>query len=66
MDRKTTWPELVGQIGQSAASTIENENRLVNTRIILEGTIIPLVYICDRVLVWVNNDGIIVRSPTIG
>ncbi|XP_076934982.1 glu S.griseus protease inhibitor-like [Bidens hawaiensis] len=63
---KTSWPELVGETGQSAANTIENENRLVDAQIILDGTIIPLIYICDRVLVWVNDNGIVVRTPTIG
>nr|XP_043630848.1 glu S.griseus protease inhibitor-like [Erigeron canadensis] len=63
---KTSWPELVGETGTSAASTIENENPLVDARIILEGTIITQVYICDRVLVWVNDRGITVRTPMIG
>ncbi|KAM0069404.1 putative proteinase inhibitor I13, potato inhibitor I [Helianthus debilis subsp. tardiflorus] len=63
---KTSWPELVGETGESAANVIENENRLVHTRIILEGTPITRLYICDRVLVWVNNKGITVRTPTIG
>ncbi|KAF5775681.1 putative proteinase inhibitor I13, potato inhibitor I [Helianthus annuus] len=63
---KISWPELVGETGESAADVIENENRLVHTRIILEGTLINRLYICDRVLVWVNNKGITVRTPTIG
>ncbi|KAK1418843.1 hypothetical protein QVD17_27990 [Tagetes erecta] len=63
---KTSWPELVGETGECAANTIKKENKLVNTRIILEGTIIPLIYICDRVLVWVDNEGITVTTPTIG
>ncbi|KAJ0851421.1 putative proteinase inhibitor I13, potato inhibitor I [Helianthus annuus] len=40
---KTSWPELVGETGECAATTIKNENPLVNTRIILEGTVIPLI-----------------------
>ncbi|KAJ0860612.1 putative proteinase inhibitor I13, potato inhibitor I [Helianthus annuus] len=63
---KTSWPELVGETGECAATTIKNENPLVNTRIILEGTVIPLIYICDRVLIWVNDKGITIQTPTIG
>nr|GEV17579.1 proteinase inhibitor I13 [Tanacetum cinerariifolium] len=63
---KTSWPELVGEIGKSSAITIENENLLVNTIIIQQGTIIPLIYMCNRVLVWVNDEGLTIRIPRIG
>ena len=63
---KTSWPELVGEIGESSAIKIENENLLVNTVIIQQGTIIPSIYICNRVIVWVNDDGLTIRTPRIG
>ncbi|KAI3700759.1 hypothetical protein L2E82_45397 [Cichorium intybus] len=66
MEGKTSWPELVGEDGQYAVTIIEKENPLVNAETILEGTIIIQIYICDRVLVWVNKEGVVVSTPTIG
>ncbi|MFS7925939.1 putative proteinase inhibitor I13, potato inhibitor I [Helianthus anomalus] len=63
---KTSWPELVGEEGDCAVNIIEKENIKVNAQVIAEGTIIPEIYICDRVLVWVNKEGIVVSTPTIG
>ena len=63
---KTSWPELVGEEGECAVTTIEKENKLVNAQIIAEGTIIIEIYICDRVLVWVNDNGIVVTTPVVG
>ncbi|KAL7608864.1 inhibitor of trypsin and hageman factor [Lactuca sativa] len=63
---KTSWPELVGEDGDCAVTTIEKENKLVNAQTILEGTIILQIYICDRVYVWVNKKGIVISTPTIG
>ncbi|KAI3693092.1 hypothetical protein L6452_32922 [Arctium lappa] len=63
---KTSWPELVGETGECAATTIKKENPLVTTRIIAVGTIIPMIYICDRVLIWINDEGITESTPTIG
>ncbi|KAL8238550.1 hypothetical protein R6Q59_015117 [Mikania micrantha] len=63
---KTSWPELVGEEGECAVKIIEKENTLVDAQIIAEGTIIIQIYICDRVLVWVNKKGLVVSTPTIG
>ncbi|GKB45447.1 syntaxin-related protein KNOLLE [Tanacetum coccineum] len=63
---KTSWPELVGEKGECAVTTIEKENELVHAQIIAEGTIIIEIYICDRVLVWVNDNGIVVTTPKVG
>ncbi|PWA37193.1 proteinase inhibitor I13 [Artemisia annua] len=63
---KTSWPELVGEEGECAVTTIEKENELVHAQIIAEGTIIIEIYICDRVLVWVNDNGIVVTTPKVG
>ncbi|KAL8210277.1 hypothetical protein R6Q57_007009 [Mikania cordata] len=63
---KTSWPELVGEEGECAVKIIEKENTLVYAQIIAEGTMIVQIYICDRVLVWVNKKGLVVSTPTIG
>ncbi|KAL7608866.1 hypothetical protein Lser_V15G14013 [Lactuca serriola] len=66
MEGKTSWPELVGEDGECAIMTIEKENTLVNAQTIIEGTAIPEIYRCDRVLVWINEHDIVVSSPMVG
>ncbi|KAI3829094.1 hypothetical protein L1987_03208 [Smallanthus sonchifolius] len=63
---KTSWPELVGEEGECAVKIIEKENTLVYTEIIADGTIIPWIYICNRVIVWVDEKGIVARTPIVG
>ncbi|CAH1412303.1 unnamed protein product [Lactuca virosa] len=66
MEGKISWPELVGEDRECAVITIEKENALVNAETIVEGTIIPEIYICDRVLVWINENDIVVSTPMVG
>ncbi|XVE68857.1 hypothetical protein DITRI_Ditri09bG0103400 [Diplodiscus trichospermus] len=63
---KSSWPELVGKKGEDAAATIEKQNPHVDAEIVLEGTIVPQDFLCTRVRVWVNTDGIVTRVPIIG
>ncbi|EOY18701.1 hypothetical protein QUC31_006387 [Theobroma cacao] len=63
---KSSWPELVGKKGEDAAARIEKENPHVNAVIVLEGTFVTLEFLCTRVRVWVNTDGIVTRVPIIG
>ncbi|KAH7522165.1 hypothetical protein FEM48_Zijuj07G0109300 [Ziziphus jujuba var. spinosa] len=63
---KIQWPELVGKEGKEAEQTIERENPLVNAIIVDEDTVVPANFRCDRVWVWVNASGIVIRVPIIG
>ncbi|XVF83182.1 hypothetical protein PTKIN_Ptkin16aG0113400 [Pterospermum kingtungense] len=63
---KSSWPELFGTNGEEAAATIERENPNVDAQIILEGTFVLAIYLCNRVYVWVDTNGIVTRVPTIG
>ncbi|KAL4199979.1 hypothetical protein AMTRI_Chr03g54050 [Amborella trichopoda] len=63
---KSSWPELVGTNGEDAEKTIERENPLVDARIVTEGSSVDLQFRCDRVWVWVNEDGTVTRVPDIG
>ncbi|KAK8693968.1 hypothetical protein V6N13_071534 [Hibiscus sabdariffa] len=63
---KNSWPELVGTNGESAKATIERENRNVGAIVVRDGTIVTGDFRCDRVWVWVNSNGRVVRAPTIG
>ncbi|KAI3897273.1 hypothetical protein MKX03_036623 [Papaver bracteatum] len=53
---KSSWPELVGYNGETAARIIERENPNVNA----------IVWLCDRVWVFVNGAGKVVETPIIG
>uniref|UniRef100_A0A6N2NID7 Uncharacterized protein n=1 Tax=Salix viminalis TaxID=40686 RepID=A0A6N2NID7_SALVM len=63
---KSSWPELLGADGKSAAATIERENPLVKPIIVPEGSGIIENFRCDRVWVWVDKYGIVYIVPVIG
>ncbi|KAI3449738.1 hypothetical protein Pfo_006403 [Paulownia fortunei] len=65
-DCKNSWPELVGANGEKAAAVIEAENRNVNAIVLKDGTPVTRDFRCDRVWVWVNDDGVVIRTPRIG
>ncbi|KAJ0809617.1 putative proteinase inhibitor I13, potato inhibitor I [Helianthus annuus] len=62
---KNSWPELVGKTGVVAAAIIEKENPLVNAIVLLDGTPVTMDFRCDRVRVWVNTEGVVIRTPVI-
>ncbi|XP_022991207.1 glu S.griseus protease inhibitor-like isoform X1 [Cucurbita maxima] len=63
---KMMWPELLGARGEEARSRIEKENPYVDAAIVREGRVVTLDIRCDRVRVWVNEDGIVTRVPFVG
>ncbi|KAA8527727.1 hypothetical protein F0562_035404 [Nyssa sinensis] len=63
---KSSWPELVGVQGETATATIERENPLVTALIVLEGSPVTPDFRCDRVRVYVNENGIVTLVPAIG
>ncbi|KAL3849943.1 hypothetical protein ACJIZ3_011825 [Penstemon smallii] len=63
--RKNEWPELVGAKGEAAAAVIERENPHVNAIVLKDGTPVTRDFRCDRVWVWVDKHGIVVRPPRI-
>lgn len=64
---KQSWPGLVGYKGKDAAHIIEDENhRVVIIVIIVIGTNVSDDFRCDRVRIWVNKRGVVVRVPQVG
>ncbi|KAI3668057.1 hypothetical protein L6452_43132 [Arctium lappa] len=63
---KNSWPELVGKKGEAAATKIEKENPHVDAIVLLDGTPTTRDFRCDRVWVWVDSHGTVLRSPRIG
>ncbi|KDP21344.1 hypothetical protein JCGZ_21815 [Jatropha curcas] len=63
---KSSWPELLGANGKAAAATIEKENGNVDAILVKEGSSVILDFRCDRVWVWVNENGVVTRVPIIG
>lgn len=63
---KKSWPELVGANGESAATVIERQNRNVDAIVVKDGTSVIENFSCNRVWVWVNDCGVVIRTPVIG
>ncbi|KAM7462939.1 hypothetical protein LguiA_031060 [Lonicera macranthoides] len=63
---KNEWPELCGTEGNSAVATIATENGSVNPMIVKEGMVVTPDIRCDRVRVWVNDNGFVTRVPVVG
>ncbi|KAL0395249.1 UNVERIFIED_CONTAM: Proteinase inhibitor [Sesamum latifolium] len=63
---KSAWPELVGVSGEIAVKTIEEENSLITAIIVPPSQpFIPGDFRCDRVFVFVDDEGIVERTPRI-
>ncbi|KAG6732659.1 hypothetical protein I3842_01G189300 [Carya illinoinensis] len=63
---KSSWPELVGVKGNVAEATIERQNPLVDAVIVPKGSSVITDFRCDRVWVWVDENGIVYQVPVIG
>ncbi|KAI5315837.1 hypothetical protein L3X38_045013 [Prunus dulcis] len=63
---KSSWPELVGEYGEVAAAKIEQEKPDVHAIVIPEGTIITQELRCNRVRVWVDENGVVTTVPRVG
>ncbi|KAL2238011.1 UNVERIFIED_CONTAM: Glu S.griseus protease inhibitor, partial [Sesamum indicum] len=62
---KSSWPELVGVCGEIAAKTIEKENSLVTVLLVPPG-IPDRALRCERVIVYVDEKGIVTSVPGLG
>ncbi|KAK3172188.1 hypothetical protein Dsin_033200 [Dipteronia sinensis] len=60
---KGSWPELLGAQGVVAAATIKRENPLVSVQFVPEGSLVTTDFVCNRVRVWVDTEGIVIEAP---
>jgi hypothetical protein len=71
-DAESSWPkkDLVGMTGQDAKFAVlaGGDGTLIaeNVHILPEDSMVTMDYRVDRVRIFVNADGIVVRQPTIG
>jgi hypothetical protein len=64
---KIHWPELVGLPAQESINRILSDRPdLVSVLSIPQGSMVTCDYREDRVRVYIDSNGIVVRAPTIG
>lgn len=63
---KFSWPELLGMNGEAAANIIMAENQNVKAKTVAEDSSVTGDFRCERVRVFVNDQGIVIRVPRIG
>ncbi len=67
MSSRKTWPELVGKTGEEAKEVILNSGAGVDdVQIIPDGSMVTMDYRQDRVRIFVDANGIVVRAPMVG
>jgi hypothetical protein len=67
MATKTSWPELVGQIGTDAEATIKAERPDLNqVKVLNEKAPVTMDYREDRVRIFVDADNKVVSAPNVG
>lgn len=57
---------MVGVKGEVAAATIVRENPKLGADIVKEGMMVTMDLRCDRVRVWVDQNGFVKQTPQIG
>ena len=65
-EEKGSWPALVGLPAEGAVETIKRENPLLKIFVLKEGTPVTRDFRRDRIRIWVDEEGKVVRSPQIG
>ncbi|EYU40892.1 hypothetical protein MIMGU_mgv1a017848mg [Erythranthe guttata] len=63
---KNFWPELLGANGYAAAAVIERQNPNVNAVVSTNPTPTTRDFRCDRVWIWVDANGVVLRAPRAG
>ncbi|GJP55632.1 hypothetical protein CLOM_g14578 [Closterium sp. NIES-68] len=65
-DQPKSWPDLVGIPGTEAREKILAEDPTLQVGIVRPGMMVTMDYRMDRVRIYVDKDGIVLRPPTLG
>ncbi|KAL7113052.1 hypothetical protein ACP275_04G039200 [Erythranthe tilingii] len=63
---KNFWPELLGANGDVAAAVVERENPDVIAIVSTNEFPATKDFRCDRVWIWVDANGVVLRAPRAG
>jgi len=64
--RKASWPELVGQQGETAAAALRSERPELHVMVVPEGSMVTMDHRMDRVRVFVGPSGAVAKPPKLG
>ncbi|KAK8936293.1 hypothetical protein KSP39_PZI013409 [Platanthera zijinensis] len=63
---RDNWPEAVGLTGEEAKNSINEENSLFHLEIVGPDHMVTADFRMDRVRIYVDSDGKVIRTPTVG
>lgn len=63
---RRSWPRAVGEDGETVKAEIEQENPKLKVQILPYGSMVTMDFRTDRVRIFVDGDGKVVTTPTIG
>ena len=63
---KDEWPDLVGKSGEEAKAAIQADDSKLTVHVLPDGSIVTMDFRMDRVRIFVNEEGKVVRTPRKG
>jgi hypothetical protein len=63
---KSSWPELVGLSGDAAKTRLEQERPGMEVQVVPDGSMVTMDYREDRVRIYTDGQGQVVKAPRIG
>jgi hypothetical protein len=65
-ENKSSWPELVGLSGEAAKTRLEQEMPAMKVQVVPYGSMVTEDYREDRVRIYLDDQGKVVKAPEIG
>eukprot|EP00727_Mastigamoeba_balamuthi_P001566 m51a1_g11406 hypothetical protein (68) ;mRNA; r:7607-7938 len=65
-EEKSSWPELVGQTAEAARQAIARERPDVTIHVLKGDCCVTMDYRLDRVRVFTDDNGVVLRAPRLG
>jgi hypothetical protein len=63
---KTSWPELIGLSGEAAKTRLEEENPGKEVDVVPDGSMVTMDYREDRIRIYTDGEGKVVKAPKFG